>query len=319
MKATEAGNRLGIIIGVGNQKGGAGKTTNTVHLACALAEVGRRVLIIDLDMNHCATIHFGVRPEAFLGSYELLLGEDPLELILSGADNEEGVNLPEDVHLLPSSRKLEGIDEALRSISKFASPRKALERPLEQLRQHYDYILLDTAPSATTPTLAAYMVADYFLLSATPERFAIEGLGSAMRDISDAKENGNENLVLLGVLLTAFDQRTRLAHKLGRYVEEELRVEGRNRSAKFSTVISRSTVIPETQAKGKTLFATHPKHRVANQYRSVARELEERLLELGGPFDERILRLAEYPRPEPVEMEVVDEGEEVEQAEVING
>jgi chromosome partitioning protein len=319
MKTGQTEDRLGIIIGVGNQKGGAGKTTNTVHVACALAELGRRVLIIDLDMNNCATMHFGVRPEAFLGSYELLLGEDPLELILSREDEEEGVSLPKDVHLLPASRKLEGIEDALRSVSKFVTPRKALERPLEQLRSHYDYILLDTAPNATTPTLAAYMVADYFLLSATPDRFAIEGLGNAMRDITDAKENGNENLILLGVLLTSFDQRTRLAHTLARYVEAELKVEGRERSAKFSTVISRSTVIPETQAKGKTLFATHPKHRVANQYRAVVRELEERLMELADPSDERVMKLAKYAKPEPIEADLQDETDEDTLPEVING
>src|SRR3954471_22454447 len=78
------------VIAVGNQKGGVGKTTNTVHIARALAELGRRVLIIDLDMNHGATRHFGVEPEAFFGSFEMLVGDEPAEnLVISYAEKEE--------------------------------------------------------------------------------------------------------------------------------------------------------------------------------------------------------------------------------------
>src|SRR5438477_11097809 len=90
------------VIAVGNQKGGVGKTTNTVHIARALAELGRKVLIIDLDMNHGATRHFGVEPEAFLGSFELMVGgEEPENLVLMASDNEEGVELPQNVDLIP--------------------------------------------------------------------------------------------------------------------------------------------------------------------------------------------------------------------------
>src|SRR5258706_213556 len=102
-KMVEAGEgqRRTRVIAVGNQKGGVGKTTNTVHIARALAELGRRVLIIDLDMNHGATRHFGIEPEAFLGSFELMVGaEDPLNLVLSAEDKQEGVVLPENVNLI---------------------------------------------------------------------------------------------------------------------------------------------------------------------------------------------------------------------------
>src|SRR5215813_8428809 len=94
------------VIAVGNQKGGVGKTTNTVHIARALAERGRKVLIIDLDMNHGATRHFGVEPEAFLGSFEMLVGAEPAEnLVLTNRLKEEGVSLPENVDLIPAARK----------------------------------------------------------------------------------------------------------------------------------------------------------------------------------------------------------------------
>src|SRR5215468_739872 len=102
------------VIAVGNQKGGVGKTTNTVHIARALSELGRKTLIIDLDMNHGATRHFGVEPEAFLGSFEMLIGEEPaVNLVLTHRDNEEGLDLPKDLDLIPAARKLEGIDQAV--------------------------------------------------------------------------------------------------------------------------------------------------------------------------------------------------------------
>src|SRR6476620_1016835 len=107
--------RKGRVVAVGNQKGGVGKTTNTVHIARALAERGCKVLIIDLDMNHGATRHFGIEPEAFMGSYEMLEGEEPAQnLMLTKDEMEKGEgSLPENLDLIPAARKLEGIEHAV--------------------------------------------------------------------------------------------------------------------------------------------------------------------------------------------------------------
>jgi len=269
------------IIAVGNQKGGVGKTTNTVHIARALAEIGRQVLIIDLDMNHGATRHFGIEPEAFLGSFELMLGEEePENLVLTHGEKEEGVSLPQNLDLIPAARKLERIDQAVTSKSKFVTPHEVLKRPLESLRGKYDYIFLDTAPNATLPTLAAYMNADYFILSAMPDPFAIAGLNDALRDIVDARKRGNANLALLGVVISAVDKRTSLANSLSEFVEQSFRVEETTESIKFRATIGRSTVLPQTQKVGKTLFETHSTHKVTDQYRELAREIEQRLMKL---------------------------------------
>ncbi|HMB04384.1 MAG TPA: AAA family ATPase, partial [Isosphaeraceae bacterium] len=106
------------VIAVGNQKGGVAKTTNTVHIAAALGELGRKCLIIDLDMNQGATRHLGILSEAFLGSYEMLIGEEePEDVVISGED--EGVDLPPNVHLISARRNLEKVDQALLQQNKF--------------------------------------------------------------------------------------------------------------------------------------------------------------------------------------------------------
>lgn len=269
------------IIAVGNQKGGVGKTTNTVHIARALAELKRKVLIIDLDMNHGATRHFGIEPEAFLGAFELLVGaEASRNLVLTHADKEEGVDLPKNVDLIPAARKLESVDQAISTKSKFVTPREVLKAPLDELRGEYDYIFLDTAPNATLPTLAAYMNADYFILSAMPDPFAIAGLNDALRDIMDAKDRGNSKLVLLGVVISAVDKRTSLANSLADFVEQSFRIGKSKDSIKFKATIGRSTVIPQTQKVGKTLFETHSTHKITDQYRELAREIEVRLAKI---------------------------------------
>ena len=276
------GLRPGIIIALGNQKGGVGKTTNTVHIARALAEKGRKVLIIDLDMNHGATQHFGFKnPEFYLGANELLLAAEPAKNIIFSVqevDPDTGeivVELPQNIDLIPASRRLEGIDKALEQKSKFATPKDALSVPLQEIKSEYDYILLDTAPNATLPTLAAYMCADYFILSAIPDPFAIAGLADALKDLQDAQSRGNPNLSLLGVILSGVDTRTSLANSLAHYVDEAFST-GQG-SGKFSTNIARSTVIPQSQKVGKTLFETAPTHKVTDQYRHLASEVEERI------------------------------------------
>ena len=271
------------VVAVGNQKGGVGKTTNTVHLAVALAELGRKCLIWDLDMNHGATRHFGVPPEAFLGSFEVLTSaEEPSGVILTPEDvSEDGIELPPNIHLIPANRKLEKIDQTLAAQNKFIVLQDVLLKPLQSLGNEYDYVFLDTAPNATTPTIAAYKAASWFVLSAMPDPFAIAGLNDALTDIQAAQRHGNGALRLLGVVLSSVDNRTRLASTLTEYVDKTFSPVGK-RSAKFQSIISRSTVIPEAQKVGKTIFQTAPSHKVTEQYRRLAREVEGRLAELTG-------------------------------------
>jgi chromosome partitioning protein len=270
-----SGTRKTSVIAIGNQKGGVGKTTNTVQIATALCELGRKCLIWDLDMNHGATLHFGIPSESFLGTYEVLMGdENPEDMILTNED--EGIELPANLHLIPARRNLENIDEALAARDKFLNKPDVLIEPIRRLRGIYDYIFLDTAPNATTPTIAAYKSADWFILSALPETFAIAGLNDALADIDKARRRGNRELRLLGVVVSCTDKRTTLSTQLSNYVERIFRPDGQ-KSAKFATTISRAVVIPKAQKVGKTIFQTNSTHKVTDEYRSLAREIEERL------------------------------------------
>jgi len=268
--------RITRIIAIGNQKGGVGKTTTTTHIAAALGERGRLCLIWDLDMNCNATKQFGVPPESYLGTFEVLIGaEKAADVILKPGDADD-VELPANVHLIPSKRKLEAIAQVLAEKDKFLAPQDILLEPLRSLRGQYDYVLLDTAPNATVPTVAAYKAADFIILSALPEPWAVEGLADALRDIQAAQKRGNEKLKLLGVCLSSVDKRTRLSATLTSYVEE---VFG---AAKFRTTVSRSTVVPAAQKERRTVFQTNPSHPVAEQYRQLAQEIEVRVAELSG-------------------------------------
>ena len=301
------------VVAVGNQKGGVGKTTNTVHLATALGELGKRCLIFDLDMNAGSTKHFGIHAEAFLGTFEVLTGaESALDVVLR--DGEEDVALPKNVDIIPSSRKLESIDQTLLAKNKFLSTQDILEAPISELRGVYDYVFLDTAPNATSPTIAAYKVADWFILTAMPEPFAIEGLNEALADIKDARDHGNRKLRLLGLILCAVDRRTRLSNDLKEYTHKAF-AQGES-SAQFETTISRSTVVGQTQDARKTLFQTHPKHPVTEQYRALALEVEARV---GGRSEGDVSRDVATSRSRDVGGSVGGLGEAAEAGEAQNG
>lgn len=282
------------VILVGNQKGGVGKTTNTVHIAAALAERGRLCLIWDLDMNCNATKQFDVPPESFLGTFEVLIGAEKAADVILRPGEVERVDLPPNVHLIPSKRKLEAIGQVLAERDKFQAPQDILLEPIRTLRGHYDYILLDTAPNATVPTVAAYKAADFIILSALPEPWAVEGLADAMRDIQAAQRRGNDNLKLLGVVVSSVDKRTRLATALADYVETAFG------AAKFRTTISRSTVVPAAQKERRTVFQTDPSHPVAQQYRNLAQEIEVRVAEFAGESLNPPATVLEIPRPSEV-------------------
>jgi chromosome partitioning protein len=264
-----------LVVGIGNQKGGVGKTSTTVELSRALIERGRRVLIVDLDVNAGASKHLGVQPEAFLGTFEVLTGEeDPFDVLLTSREPE--TNLPPGLDLLVGGRKLEELESRLREKSKFANLHDRLRPVIDRVRGHYDYVFLDTPPSAPLPIVLAYMAADYFILVAIPEGLAIRGLAEAIADITEARKHGNAKLEILGVVLGAVEKRMRLARELIAYVDKEFRKE------RLLPDIPRSTIVPTAQTLGKSIFDLDPNHAVTDAFRQLAASFEERVEKIAG-------------------------------------
>lgn len=257
---------LGVVIAVGNQKGGVGKTTNSVHLAAAFGLAGYRCLIIDLDPAAGATKHLGVPVNSFAGALELLTASEQLaNLVLAE-------RLPKGLALIASRPQLAELDTLL---SKFVDRTTILDRPLSAARACYDFIFLDTPPSAAaTTTVAAYASAEWFLLSAFPHPLSLGGLTEAFNDIADVRRGRNPRLEVLGVVFTNVDGRaTRLRSELETVVNQAL--PGR----RFETSISQAVILPELSGRGRTLFQVpnFTKLKVATQYLRLAAEIEHRV------------------------------------------
>lgn len=284
------GPRATKVVAIGNQKGGVCKSTVTVNLAAEMGALGRRCLIIDLDANCGATRSLGV-PTTWMGTFEALLGTEEVDQLILRTDPEEDIHLPAGVDLLPANRKLEELDRVFRERreNKFRDPTDALQQPLEQLRGHYDYIFLDTAPNAASPTIAAYKSAEWFLLSMTPDKLAYEALVDALTDILAVRDSGNPGLCLLGVVLSQIDRRTSLAERYISRIREEF---GKtNQLGAFETTISRSVVVSKANEAGQALRDFDPKHKVTEQFGHLAAEIESRLQSINGGGGEPVVEL----------------------------
>jgi len=260
------------VIGFGNQKGGVGKTTMTVQIAWALTELGKRVCIADMDVNAGSTKHLGINPEAYLGALEVLLGEEnPLDVVIT---NEDEAHLPKNLHIIAGSRKLEELEERLRDKrSKFANdlPADCLRPAVAKLRSHYDYVFIDTPPSASLACIATYRAVDGFVLVAIPEGLAIEGLREALDDIKEVNKIAGHKLSIVGLAIGAVDKRTRLSRELVSYCNNEFP------DYLLNPTIPRSTVIPTAQTQHKTIFQTDPDHQVTNLYRELAMDFQSKV------------------------------------------
>lgn len=257
---------LGCAIAVGNQKGGVGKTSNCIHLAAALGQRGYQCLVMDLDPAAGATKHLGIHVNSFAGTLELLTTDESMHnlAIMDG--------LPQGVHLIPSRPQLSEIDTQL---SKYFDRTRILERPLAIARASYDFIFLDTGPSAAfTTTVAAYSTAEWFLISAFPHPLSLAGMTEAFADIGDVRKHRNPDLEILGVVFTNVDRRaTRLRTQLEAVVRQAL--PGRQ----FESSISQAVILPEVSGVGKTLFQLPNFEAIpsARQYLRLSVELEHRV------------------------------------------
>lgn len=248
------------VVALVNQKGGVGKTTTAVSLAAALARRDRRVLLVDLDPQGNATSAAGASGDGRPGVYEALLDDHPVG---EAALPVEG----EGFDLLPGSRALAGAEVEL--VPLLARERR-LANALEPVLQRYDWILLDCPPSLGLLTVNALTAADSVIIPVQCEYLALEGLGRLTYTLDLVRKNLNPTLAVLGVVLTMFDSRTRLANE----VAEEVR---RHFAETFRTVVPRSIRLGEAPSHGQSIFRYDPAGRGAVAYDALADELLARV------------------------------------------
>ncbi|NCB05081.1 MAG: ParA family protein [Clostridia bacterium] len=245
---------MGKIIAVSNQKGGVGKTTSAVNLACCVSERGKKVLLCDFDPQGNASSGLGV-PVNDAGIYQCICGTaEPANILRSGKYCDV---LPSDINLAAAEVELAGIDER----------ETRLRTVLDGLRDRYDYIFIDCPPSLGMLTINALTAADTVLVPMQCEYYALEGLTLLISTIRSIKRNYNPKLDIEGILLTMYDGRTNLTLQVS---EEIKRHFGRK---VYKTVVPRNVRLSEAPSHGLPVIAYDRLSRGAEAYRGVADEL----------------------------------------------
>jgi chromosome partitioning protein len=250
------------ILAVANQKGGVGKTTTTVNLAAALAQIGRRVLLVDLDAQANATTGLGVsKHDAEPSLYEVLLEQCHAKEALLSILN---------FSLLPANGDLTAAEVELRQSKTKETSALALKRALEPLHVDFDHILIDCPPALSMLTLNALSAADGVLIPMQCEYYALEGL-SALRDtLQKVKAALNPNLVIDGLVRTMFDNRNNLAQQVSEQLKQHFPKE------LLETVIPRNIRLAEAPSHGLPVNHYDPASRGAEAYQALALELLRR-------------------------------------------
>ena len=227
------------VITIANRKGGVGKTTTTLNLAYSLKELGKKVLVIDLDPQANLTRCFDVgNSETIKTMGNLLMAE----LEEESYSVEEYIISYDEIDIIPSSIYLSAVETQMRAET---GSEQILSEIVNQVKEHYDYILIDTSPSLNILTINALCASDSVLITADTQLFAIVGIGELLKTVQKIKKRVNASLKVKGILLTMCDNRTNLSKTLTEQVEEMYQ----------GKVEVLQTKIPKTVKVGESIYS----------------------------------------------------------------
>jgi chromosome partitioning protein len=250
---------VGRVIAVANQKGGVGKTTTTVNLAASLAAAEQHTLIIDGDPQGNATSGMGIQAsELSTTLYDVLIGAEPIATALHKSVHFDLLDV------IPATPDLAGAEVELIERENRGS---TMRETLEPLRNHYDFILIDCPPSLGLITLNMLGAADSVLIPLQCEYYALEGLSQLLNTVHRIQHGVNENLGILGVLLTMYDARLNLSRQVAADAREYFG------DTVFETLIPRNVRLAEAPSFGKPIMLYDVGSIGAKAYMNVAREL----------------------------------------------